>query len=169
MAEQARVSSIEALETLRATLIVFLERAHRCIDEASDEIRRTRMWVQQDQRQHWERELRKRQRALDAAEQELLSAKLSGLRENLKLQQDAVRKAKAAVEEAELKIRNVKRWTRDFPHEVDPLARRLEGLRRYLDADMPKALAYLTQAQDSLSKYAEAPAAPPPAPASPLP
>src|SRR3954469_21913303 len=114
MAEQARVSSIDALEAFRATLIVFLERAHHCIDEVSDEIRRTRMWVQQDQRQHWERELRKRNRALDAAEQELLSAKLSGLRENLKLQLDAVRKCKAAVAEGEEKLRNVKRWTRDF-------------------------------------------------------
>src|SRR3954465_7384633 len=123
MAEQARVSSIEALEALRATLIVFHERARRCVDEVADEIRRTRMWVQQDQRHHWERELRKRNRALDAAEQELLSAKLSGLRENLKLQLDAVRKGKAAVAEGEEKYRNVKRWTRDFGHEVDPLAR----------------------------------------------
>src|SRR4051794_35271686 len=97
MADQARVSSIEALESLRATLIVFHERARRCVDEVSDEIRRTRMWVQQDQRHHWERELRKRNRALDAAEQELLTAKLSNLRDNIKAQVDAVRKAKAAV------------------------------------------------------------------------
>src|SRR3954469_14207480 len=166
MAEQARVSSIEALESLRATLIVFLERAHHCVDEVGDEIRRTRIWVQQDQRHHWERELRKRNRALDAAEQELLAAKLSALRDNLKLQQEAVRRAKAAVAEGEEKLRNTKLWTRDFPHEVDPLARRLEGLRHYLDHDLPKAIAYLMQAQETLAGYAEistTPHAPPPA------
>jgi chromosome segregation ATPase len=164
MAEQARVSSIEALEALRATLIVFLERAHRCIDEVADEIRRTRIWVQQDQRHHWERELRKRNRALDAAEQELLAAKLSALRDNVKAQQDAVRKCKAAVAEGEEKLRNTKIWTRDFSHEVDPLARRLEGLRHYLDHDLPKAIAYLVQAQGTLAGYAEVSSTPAAAP-----
>src|SRR3954468_11570314 len=125
MADQARVSSIEALESLRATLLVFHERARRCVDEVSEEINRTRIWVQQDQRHHWERELRKRNRALDAAEQELLAAKLSALRDNLKMQQDMVRKCKAAVAEGEEKLRNTKIWTRDYSHEVDPLARRL--------------------------------------------
>jgi hypothetical protein len=161
MAEQARVSSIEALEALRATLIVFLERAYRSLDEVFDEIRRTRSWVQQDQRHHWELELRKRNRALDAAEQELLTARLSNLRDNIKHQQDMVRKAKAAVAEGEEKLRNTKLWTRDFPHEVDPLARRLEGLRHYLDHDLPKAIAYLLQAQQTLAGYAEISATPP--------
>lgn len=166
MAEQARVSSIEALEALRATLIVFLERAHRSVDEVGDEIRRMRSWVQQDQRHHWERELRKRNRALDAAEQELLTAKLSNLRDNIKLQQDLVRKCKAAVAQGEDKLRNVKLWTRDFPHEIDPLARRLEGLRHYLDHDLPKAIAYLVQAQQTLAGYAEISTTPPSAPSS---
>jgi DNA repair exonuclease SbcCD ATPase subunit len=161
MAEQARVSSIEALEALRATLIVFLERAYRSLDEVFDEIRRTRSWVQQDQRHHWELELRKRNRALDAAEQELLTARLSNLRDNIKHQQDMVRKAKAAVADGEEKLRNTKLWTRDFPHEVDPLARRLEGLRHYLDHDLPKAIAYLLQAQQTLAGYAEISATPP--------
>src|SRR4051812_42941294 len=166
MAEQARVSSIEALEALRATLIVFLERAYRSLDEVGDEIRRTRMWVQQDQRHYWELELRKRNRALDAAEQELLTARLSNLRDNIKHQQDMVRKCKAAVAEGEEKLRNTKLWTRDFPHEVDPLARRLEGLRHYLDHDLPKAIAYLMQAQQTLAGYAEITAHPPAPPAS---
>jgi hypothetical protein len=167
MAEQARVSSIEALEALRATLIVFLERAYRSLDEVADEIRRTRMWVQQDQRHFWELELRKRNRALDAAEQELLTARLSNLRDNIKHQHDMVRKCKAAVADGEQKLRNTKIWTRDFPHEVDPLARRLEGLRHYLDHDLPKAIAFLLQAQETLSNYAQtsaAPSAPPAAP-----
>lgn len=155
MPDQARVSSIEALESLRATLLVFHERARRCVDEVSEEINRTRIWVQQDQRHHWERELRKRNRALDAAEQELLAAKLSALRDNVKAQIDAVRKAKAAVAEGEEKLRNTKVWTRDFSHEVDPLTRRLEGLRHFLDHDLPKAVAYLVQAQGTLAGYAE--------------
>jgi hypothetical protein len=97
---------------------------------------------------------------LELAEQELFSAKLSGLRDNLVAQQNAVRKAKAAVTEAEEKLRAVKLWTRNFDHEADPLLKRLEGLRLLLDHDMPKAISYLLQAQRTLEDYAET--APPP-------
>jgi chromosome segregation ATPase len=156
MAEQARVTSIDALESFRASLIVFLNSAHQHLDSVGDDVRRMRGWVQSDQRLHWQGELRRRSRAFDLAEQELFSAKLSGLRDNLNAQQNAVRKAKAAVEEAEEKLRNVKLWTRNFDHNADPLMKRLEGFRQLLDHDMPKAISYLLQAQKTLEAYADA-------------
>ena len=60
MSEQVKVTSIDALEAFRANLIVFLTKAHQSIDEVSDAIRRTRNWVQHDQRVHWEGEIRRR-------------------------------------------------------------------------------------------------------------
>ena len=54
MAEQAKVTSLDALESFRAKLIVFLSKSRRSIDEVSDEIRRTRNWLQGEQRVHWE-------------------------------------------------------------------------------------------------------------------
>jgi hypothetical protein len=78
-----------------------------------------------------------------------------------------VRKAKEALQEAEGKLRNVKNWIRNFDHRAEPLTRKLEGLRYFLDHDMPKALAFLVQAQKSLEAYAEVrpDAAPAPKPA----
>ena len=58
--------------------------------------------------------MQRRARVLAQAEQELLSAKLVKLLDNLNVQQAAVRKAKHALEEAETKLRNVKRWTPRF-------------------------------------------------------
>jgi hypothetical protein len=170
MAEQARVTSIDALESFRASLILFLNTAHQHLDGVGDDVRRTRGWVQVDQRLHWQGELRRRSRALDLAEQELFTAKLSTLRDNITAQELAVRRARAAVAEAEQKIRNVKLWTRNFDHCADPLLKRLDGLRQLLDHDMPKGISYLTQAQKTLEGYSEmqlaAPApAPPPPPA----
>ncbi|HYR57784.1 MAG TPA: hypothetical protein VEO95_04100 [Chthoniobacteraceae bacterium] len=166
MAEQARVTSIDALESFRASLINYLTTAHQHLDGVSDDVRRMRGWVQSEQRLHWQAELRRRLRTLELAEQELFSAKLSGLRDNLSAQELAVRKWKAAVAEAEDKLRNVKMWTRNFDHEVDPLMKRIDGLRQLLDHDMPKAIAYLVQAQKTLDSYAEmrppAQTAPPP-------
>lgn len=153
--EQARVTSLEALEAFRAQLIVFLDESHRSIDEVNDAVRRTRQWVQLEQRGVWEREIRKRQQKLDAAEQELLSARLSGLRDNTRPQEEAVRRARMQLREAEEKHRKVRQWSRDFDHFFEPLVRKIEGLRHYLDADLPKGLAFLLQAQRTLEAYAE--------------
>lgn len=155
MATQAKVTSIEALETFRAQLILFISRAHRATDETLDEVRRTRVWLQTEQRTHWDHQLKKRRKILDQAEQDLLSAKLSALRDNIAPQQVAVIKAKRAVAEAEEKVRTVKIWNRDFESTVEPLAKRLEMLRQFLDYDLPKGLSFLVQAQKTLEAYAE--------------
>lgn len=161
MAEQAKVTSLDALESFRANLIIFITTSHRCVDEAGDEVRRTRQWLQGEQRMHWEGEARKRKRVLDQAEADLYSARLSGLKDRTIVQETAVRKAKAAMGEAEDKLRMVKKWNRDFDNHADSLVKRLEGMRYFLDHDMPKALTYLVQAQKTLEAYADS--APPPA------
>ena len=160
MAEQVKVTSIDALETFRASLIVFLTKAHTSLDEVGDEVRRTRHWIENDRRTHWEGEFKRRKRALDQAEGELFSAKLSGLRETTAMQENAVIKWKRLVAEAEDKLRAIKAWNRNYDGCVDPLVKRLQGIRFYLDHDMPKALAWLVQAQRTLESYTEAP--PPP-------
>ena len=58
---------------------------------------------QHDQRTHWENETRRRARALQQAEQELLSARMTKALDNLSAQQAAVHKAKRALEEAQEK------------------------------------------------------------------
>ena len=60
MATHAYITSVDALEVFRASLIVFLNKAHSALDQASDEIRRTRGWIQYDRRSYWENEARRR-------------------------------------------------------------------------------------------------------------
>jgi len=155
MADQAQVTSFDALETFRANLILFLSGARLRVDEVGSEIRRTRGWVQNEQRLHWEGEIRRRRRTLDQAEQELLNAKLSSFRDNFSVELMAVRRAKQAFVEAEEKLQNVKRWSRNYESCVAPLAKKLESLRGVLDHELPKAVSYLLQIQKSLESYAE--------------
>ena len=108
MADQAKVTSLDALERFRADLIVFITTAHRCVDEAGDEVKRTRGWLQGEQRMHWEGQARLRKRVLDQAEADLYSARLSGLKDRTIVQEEAVRKAKRAMAEAEDKLRALK-------------------------------------------------------------
>jgi hypothetical protein len=155
MAERANITSIDALEAFRAHLIVFTTTAHRSLDEVGDQVRRLRLWLQSDQRMHWEGELRKRTRVLDEARQELLGARLAGLRNAIVNRENNVRLAKQALVVAETKLRAVKTWNRDYETSVDPLVKRLQSLRHFLDHDMPKAMAWLVQAQRTLEAYAE--------------
>lgn len=155
MADQAQVTSFDALEIFRTNLILFLNKARIQVDDAGSEIRRTQGWLQNDQRLYWEREIRKRRRALDQAEAELLNAKMSNLRENQSVELMAVRRAKKAFAEAEEKLQNVKRWSRNFESCVAPLAKNLESLRGVLDHELPKAVSSLLEIQKTLESYAE--------------
>lgn len=155
MADQAQVTSFDALETFRTNLILFLNKARIQVDDAGGEIRRTQGWLQNDQRLFWEREIRRRRRALDQAEQELLAAKMSPLRENHSVELLAMRRAKMAFVEAEEKLRNVKRWSHNFESSISPLAKKLETLRGVLDHELPRAISYLLEAQKALEFYAE--------------
>ncbi|MEP6672154.1 MAG: hypothetical protein ABJF10_23530 [Chthoniobacter sp.] len=155
MSLQAKVTSVDVLDATRAGLMIFQSKARRALDDAADELRRTRMWLQHEQRTRWEGELKKRSRTLDQAVQELMSAKLSSMRDNITFQQNAVRKAKAAVAEAEEKLRHIKKWNQNFDAMADPMAKRLEGLRQFLDYNLPKGITFLVQAARTLEAYAE--------------
>jgi DNA repair exonuclease SbcCD ATPase subunit len=169
MATHAKLTSVDALDAFRSSLIVFLNKAHSALDQSSDEIRRVRSWIQHDQRTLWESEVRRRARNLAQAEQELLSARMTKALDNLSAQQQAVNKARHAFEEASEKLRKVKLWMRDFDGTVEPMAKALNSLRGYLDHDMPRAIGYLTEVQKIMDSYMEAPRQPASAPADALP
>jgi hypothetical protein len=154
MAEHARVTSVEALESFRASLIVFLSKARPALEEAGEEVTRVRDWLERDRRQHWDAELRRRQRRLEEAEQELFSAKLSQLLEETAAQTQAVRLAKRAVEEAESKRERVRRWTREFENRTDPLTRQVGLTLGFVTTELGRAVRYLGQAIETLEAYA---------------
>lgn len=155
MPEQAKVTSIEALESFRTSLIIYLEKALRVLDEISDEVMRTRGWLETDRRMHWEREVRQRSRKLDEKEQELFSARLSNLREATQAELTAVTLAKRALTEAESSLARVRQWNRQYDSRVQPLAREVDKLRDVLVSHMGKAVIYLSQATATLNAYAE--------------
>jgi len=84
-----------------------------------------------------------------------------------------VHRAKRAYEEADDKLRVIKKWNRDYDHRVAPLVKQMEKLHSVLGHDMTIAIAFLTHAIDTLHAYAgiavptDAPAAAPPAGTSP--
>ena len=166
MPQKAHVTSLEALETFRSELIVYLSQARPALDEISAEVVRTRTWLENDQRLHWENQMRRRLKDLEQAQQALFSAKLGVLRNETVMEQMAVQRAKAALGDADQKIRIIKKWEREFEGRVQPLIKQVEKLHTVLSNDMVKAVTYLTQAIATLAAYNEkasqAPAQTPP-------
>jgi hypothetical protein len=154
MPEQAKVTSIEALESFRTSLILYLEKAGRVLDEINTDAVRTRSWLEQDQRLYWENQIRRRAKDLEQKEQELFSARFSELNSVLPMHQAVVRSAKQALAEAENKLALLKKWSRQYDHQVAPIAKEIDKLREVLHGDMHKGVAWLTQAIKTLDAYA---------------
>jgi hypothetical protein len=155
MSDRAKVTSLEALESFRARLIVYRDKAGRVLDEVSDEVTRTRLWLETDQPAYWQGQLRRLTRELEQAQQELFSARISGLRDATINQQLAVQKIKRAIRDTEEKAKAVKLWQRNFDTHVEMPARQVEKARHFLGHDLNKALAYLNEIIKSIAGYAE--------------
>ncbi len=155
MAERAHVTSVDALEAFRSSLILYRSKARPTLEEVAAEVNRTRNWLEHDQRRHWEHEAKRRHKELEEARQALFSANLTNLREATTAEIVAVGRAKRAVEEAEAKLAMIKKWSREFDTRLGGLVKQLQSLEANLANDVPKAIAYLTEAIKTLAAYAE--------------
>jgi len=136
MEQQAKVTSVDALENFRASLILFLSKAKPALEEVMHEVVRTRLWIENDQRTFWEREIKTRRRKLEQAQAELFSARISKLQEASAAQQMAVQHATRAIHAAEEKMRMLKKWNRELENLADPLVKQIEQLHGFLMNDM---------------------------------
>jgi hypothetical protein len=161
MPQKAHVTSVEALESFRSNLIVYLGQARPALEEVSAEALRIHLWLENDQREHWENQRKRRGKELEQAQQSLFSARLGILHQATSAEQLAVHRAKRAVEEAEFKLKVVKKWDREYDGRVQPLLKQMEKLHWVLCNEMVKAVAYLTEAIKTLKAYGDlrAPAA----------
>ena|SRR5579859_3496521 len=155
MAEKAVVSSVDAIESFRSNLIIYLSKARPTLEEINAEVMRLRSWMDNDQRSLWESQFKRRSKELQEAQAALFSSRIGLLKKESAAEQMAVHKAKRSLDEAELKIRVLKRWSRDFEGTVQPLVKQMEKLHTVLSNDMPKAIVYLAQVVKTLSSYAD--------------
>lgn len=155
MAGTANITSVEAVAAFRAALIVYLTKARPVLEEISGELIRTRQWLEDDQRRHWEQQFRLRSRKLEEARAELFNATLSKLQEASSLHHMAVQRAQRAVQECEGKLNMIRKWSRDLEPKAAPMVKLAEQFQTFLSADMPRGLAYLDSIIEALERYAD--------------
>jgi hypothetical protein len=154
MVDKAHLSSVEALDSFRNRLILYLEKATNVLDEVSSEVRGTLAWLENQQKPYWEHQVKRRARALEEAQHEIFGARLSQFRESNDAQQMAVHRAKRALRDAEEKLRRVKIWCRRYQSDVEPLGREVEKFRAVLVQDLKKGAAHLERILRTLDGYA---------------
>jgi len=161
MPEHAHVSSIEAIEAFRAALVLYINRVRPALEEVTDQVTRTRLWLENDKRLYWENQVRKRAKALEQAQQALFSSSMSPLKASTSAEQLALTRARQALTEAELRLNKVKQWARQFDTMVEPLAHQLDHLQNFISRDLALAAGRLAEIVKTLEAYAEM--TPPPA------
>ena len=155
MSTRAKVTSVEAIESFRTQLILYMSKARPTAEEVNADVMRTRTWLESDRKTFWEAQVRRRAKILEQAKQELFSAELSNLRDASAAERLAVNRAKRALDEAEDKLRMVRKWTREFNNRVEPVAKQLERLHTVLANTAPEAIAHLAKVIKVLPEYAE--------------
>jgi hypothetical protein len=155
MAEAANITSVDAITAFRAALIVYLSKARPLLEETSGEIIRTRQWLENDQRRHWEMQMRQRGRKLEEAKAELFNATLSKLQEASSLHHMAVQRADRAVRECEGKLNAIKKWSRELDDKAEPLLKQAGQFQTYIMTDMAKAVAILDEVVKALEAYTQ--------------
>jgi len=154
MPDRAHVTSVDALESFRAGLIVYLSKARPALEEVSAEVQRTRSWLEHDQRSHWSRRCaagagscRRRRRRFSAR-----SSPPSARRARWKRCRPP---RQAGPRRSDAKLRTLSSGT-GVRQPVSPLVKQMEKLHTVLTNDMVQAVAYLTEAIRTLDAYAGA-------------
>jgi hypothetical protein len=156
MADRAQVTSVEAIESFRSALIVYLSKVRPALEEMASEVLRMKQWLQNDQRRLWEGEMKARSKKLERAKAELFSVSMSRFQEVSSAQQLLMHRAKAACEEAEGKIAMLKKWDREIDNRADPLVKQVDQFQSFVVTELPRAIASLGQMIKALEAYADA-------------
>lgn len=154
MDRQAKVTSVDALAALRSSLVIYLSSVGTSLDGVRDEVRRTRTWLQIDQRAYWGGKLKRLRKQLEQAEAELFTSRLSAMTNHSAARQMAVTRLRRHVRETEERSKIVKKWIRNYDSLVEPLLKKLDGMQHLITHDMPKAVSFLSQAERTLDDYA---------------
>ncbi len=155
MSDQAKISSIDALEAFRADLIQYIAKARVALEDMEGGVRRTQTWLDTDRAQHWAGQIKLWTKNLHQAEQELYSANLTNPQAANAFQKMAVVKAKRKLEEAEDKMRVVKKWRQTFENRATPLLRQLDPMFHLVGQQLPKGVFSLGESIKALQAYAE--------------
>lgn len=156
MGTQANVQSIEALKGLRTALALFSEEVLSALGAVDMEIRRTVHWVQQDRKNYWQEQIKRRREAVAAAQAEVFRRKLAKTDDYTPAfseQKELLRKAQASLQDAEQRVILVRKWEPALQHAVLEYQASRRRIKDLAAGDTPRAVAVLERLVEALEAY----------------
>lgn len=156
MAETVNVSSIEAIEELRAALLQLRDEAHEAMVAARLAARADREWLIERQ-QHWQRRVTGLAEELIEAEAALArcrSSRRTAGSDGCRTIADWADRTHRALWDAESELRAVRYWRSVVDAHIDSFERRARILTRELTNRVPLAATELQHLTDLLNGYA---------------
>lgn len=153
----ARIDDIDLLKRLRVQIAKFAEQLNVAVSEAGAEVNRTLHWLELEQSHKWKQEHRKRhdrlQQSLEALRMKQLYKGPAGERQSTVDEEKRVKQCRAALEEAEWKLRAIASHKTRLAREAvlfQGILTRLGGISQQA---APAALAELTNLINAVEKY----------------
>lgn len=155
MADQARVTSIEAIEAFRPSLVKFIEECSAALLSAEADAGRTAMWLRGDMLPFWKKQVRIRQENLTRAKSQLTirQHEKDGESRATVDERKAVEKAQRRLAEAQEKYERTRAWARKLEKAQDDFRGAVGAYKSLLEQQMPRALAALDHSIASLDSY----------------
>ena len=156
MSQSANVRSTESIRDFRIAMTNFSEEGRNALSAVEMELRRTRDWLQRDQLGYWQNQIKRRNEQLSMARTELHRRRLSqGNSEAISdsEQKENVRLAQRRVEEAEDKLKTVKRWVPVLEHAISEYHAAAQPLGDRLTGSLQNSLVLLDRMLASLEAY----------------
>ncbi|HQU45544.1 MAG TPA: hypothetical protein PK867_22215 [Pirellulales bacterium] len=144
------------LRDFRAALANFADEARESQAVNDMSVRRGIDWFQNDLLKQWQSELRKREEAVTDARGEYERCRMQSFGDRVPDctdQKVALKKAQLRLEEAQDKLKAVKKWSRVLEEEMQDYQGQSQQLADMLAGEMPKAMAEMDRLLSALEAY----------------
>jgi len=167
MGKQAKIDSVAALKGFRASVVRFAHAATSAIEELDMQLQRTLIWLQQDRYPYWKARVQQASEAYAQAkialnQQIVFERAVQGTPSSCIDARKALSKAEQRLSDAQAGLEGVRRWVQEIDRQLNQYRARVNGLKRIIDSEVPRAIARLDRMVDSLQAYIDL--APPEAP-----
>jgi len=158
MVQYAHVLSIPAIRDFKVALLKFHQEASAALEIVQTETQRANAWIEYDRPSYWKDQVRRGFDGVAAARSALATCemrKVAGHRPSCIEEKQALARAKRRLQHCQDQVRRTQQWATKIHQECDDFRARMSGLRRLLDADIPRMLARLEKMLTALEDYAE--------------
>ena len=154
----ANITSTDVLRALKLAIQQFEFETSSALATLELEGRRPVEWIEHDRSRYWPREVRKASDDLSEARIALNRCELAITPEDKRScidERKALEKAKRRLRLAESKVLAVQRWRLKIKKDAETLQVHISKLKRFLELDLPGAIAALERMSASLEHYVQ--------------